>query len=184
MKTCIFLLTSFFFFNKCSKQSSVAGMWEWYDSNSWQPFYQSKGARSLRERNSNRLHPLQGGWKLCVVTCAKFVSPHVHSKMLKSSHFPVFLFFFPFFFKLPGFFQSRNLLWFHVNHQRLRPWPSIPVLRPWSSHGWTQARDTHSNWGWKRQESDESGCCCRYFIYLFFLPVSRSVSRIKDNVFV
>lgn len=59
------------------------------------------------------------------------------------------------FLHLPGFFQSRPLLRFHVHHQRLRPGPPIPVFWPWSSYGSTQAEDMHSNWDCK--ETQEPG---------------------------
>lgn len=155
MKTCIFLFNLFFSLinvpNNLLLQGCENGMTLIADN----PFISQK-----------ELSPFKKGIRIDYILFKvgeSFVSSHVlnlYSLMFTarcwSHHISLFFFsfLFFFFFKLPGFFQSRHLLWFHVNHQRLRPWPSIPVLRPWSADSWTQARDRHSNWGWKWQESD------------------------------
>ena len=84
------------------------------------------------------------------------------------------------FFLFPGFPQSGHSLWFHVHHQRLRPRPSIPVLRPRGSDCWTQAGDTHSSWRHKWPSIKDSGLCCRYAVFTshasrVVLTVSRSL---------
>lgn len=65
-------------------------------------------------------------------------------------------------FAIPGSPQDRHLLRFHVHHQRIRSWPSIPVLWSWGSHCSAATEVQRSSWGWRWQTTNGSRLSCRY----------------------